>query len=338
MCYDWHQEYTECCHFSKKLIHCPAYHKQQNLAKTFFGRLLYGSVKNKKDCGRVIPHNPEPRPFCRECAAVVDQLRAKHVGEDAFLEVFRPNLDSEICHPYEGPRRRRRPEAEPIHKRLERYAESGKPTAAERSLRKHTKEKKTKRPEQISKRSCKQSRHGSANKPSVINYSQSPQVPLSSFSTYGQHHGHRHQRRKEVGKKLPTPPAPPKLPPKPHRPQMWCDTGDNYPVRKQRSISRKPLPAVPKQPPTSSVPPPTYEVYLNALRNPGPKFGKADRPPKPPPKKKKNSRISEELRSSKLLKMMGIKPRSPGSVISDLSFMCQDSKRLTNRASAAKRR
>ncbi|KAI1094792.1 hypothetical protein F5B19DRAFT_415304 [Rostrohypoxylon terebratum] len=394
MCYDWHQEYTECCHFSKKRIHCPTYHKQQSTAKTFLGRLLFGNVKNRKDCGRVIPHYPEPRPFCPECTVVVDQLRAKHVGEGAF-KVFRPNLDSEICLPCEELHEKCRPVARPTPHtpRSERYVDKyrnnygniamhtthnvwipdlyrdpemlaremcdcqavqstppegtprlDKPSAARPSPRKPMKEgEKKEKPEQPSKRSCKQSGRSPAGKPSAVQYSQHPQVPPSSLSAHGHHHRHRQQRRKEVGKRLPTPPAPkpppklpPKPPPKPQGPRMWCGTEDNCSDQKRHDISRKPLPAVPKTTSsTSLVPPPAYQVYLNALRNPGPNFGEAERPPKPPPKKKKHRRISEELKSSNLRKRMRITPSSP---VSDLSFMCQDSRRLTNRASAAERR
>ncbi|KAI1104159.1 hypothetical protein F4804DRAFT_204311 [Jackrogersella minutella] len=107
MCHDWSQEYTECHHVSRNIIHCPTYHKQQGSAKGFFGRLFHGSVKNKKHCGRLIPHYAESKPFCPECIVRIDQLRARHVGDGA-LKVYRPDLDNDFRRPFKDYREKRK--------------------------------------------------------------------------------------------------------------------------------------------------------------------------------------------------------------------------------------
>ncbi|KAI1214048.1 uncharacterized protein F4807DRAFT_112316 [Annulohypoxylon truncatum] len=398
MCHDWSQEYTECFHVSRKLINCPTYYKQQSSAKGFFGRLLYSTVKNRKDCGRVIPHHSDPRPFCPECTVRVDQLRAKYVGEGA-LKVFRPNMENDFRRPFKEHREKRKQAAEISPQRPERHVEHCKHTpknvavwvpelyhhpemlarkktcrtteaAAPMSTSRSNKlydpkycsrkpVKGVKKPEadkQSSKQKSKDDRKhgccGPSDRTSAPSHSKRPQGPAIPSAK------HRYQRRREVvGDGSHIPPAP-KPPPKPPRQRIRCDTGGNRPELKQYAISRKPLPSIPRpieksrsessseypdlrrnagqayntsssKPLPNPVPPPAYQVYLNALRNPGPDFGRVEQLPRPPPKKKKHSHVAEGLRSSGLRKMMGIAPSSPDSAISDVSFMCQDSKRLT---------
>ncbi|KAI0882707.1 uncharacterized protein GGS22DRAFT_195500 [Annulohypoxylon maeteangense] len=216
-------------------------------------------------------------------------------------------------------------------------------------------------PKQKSKHTHKYTRRDPEDKTFVLGHSQLPRGPASSVPT------NRYRNRRDVtGNGSPMSPAP-EPPPKSPRPRIRYNAGGSWPESKQYSISRKPLPSIPRpiellrselsnehrglpqnagqvysnspsKPPPDSIPLPAYQVYLNALRNPGPDFERIERLPRPPPKKKKCSHITEELRNSGLRKMMRIAPSSPDSAISDVSFMCQDSKRLTNDVSAANRR
>ncbi|KAI1459404.1 hypothetical protein F4805DRAFT_473334 [Annulohypoxylon moriforme] len=240
---------------------------------------------------------------------------------------------------------------------------SKKPPTSKYCSRKPVKEERKKKPQgsqtheqsskQKSKRNHKRSCRDPTNKHPVPGRSQLAPGPASLAPT----HHYRHRREAVVNEsRIPPPPEPP---PKLPRPQVWCDTGGNRPEPKRYDIARKPLPSIPRpieslradlsnkypdlrqdagqvynigpsRPPPDSIPLPAYQVYLNALRNPGPDFGRTEQLSRLPPKKKKYSHITEELRNSRLRRMMGITPSSPDSAISDVSFMCQDSKRLTN--------
>ncbi|KAI1400346.1 hypothetical protein F4819DRAFT_509374 [Hypoxylon fuscum] len=130
MCHDWYQEYTGCGHVSRKLINCPAHHKQQSLTKGFLGRLFHGGMNKQKDCGRVIPHYANPMPFCPECSIRDERLRAKYVGGGAF-RVYRPVLvydddddddDDSFRRPFQGYREKRKEVSRRSLERSERYS------------------------------------------------------------------------------------------------------------------------------------------------------------------------------------------------------------------------
>ncbi|KAI4869316.1 hypothetical protein F4820DRAFT_444168 [Hypoxylon rubiginosum] len=95
MCQDWRQEYIRCGHVSRKLINCPTYHKQQNAAKGFFGRLFHGESRRRRSCGRVVPHYADPKPFCLECIIKHGRLQTNSVGDGA-LRVHRPLVDYDL--------------------------------------------------------------------------------------------------------------------------------------------------------------------------------------------------------------------------------------------------
>ncbi|KAI1373614.1 hypothetical protein F4677DRAFT_212662 [Hypoxylon crocopeplum] len=120
MCQDWMQEYTGCHHVSRKLINCPTYYKQQSSFTGFFGRLFRGRSKNKKNCGRIIPHYADPKPFCPKCIIQNDQLRARYVGDGA-LRVYRPAIGDDF---QDHSRRRRQADGE-FAKRTARYSRRG---------------------------------------------------------------------------------------------------------------------------------------------------------------------------------------------------------------------
>ncbi|KAI8957455.1 hypothetical protein F5Y11DRAFT_363744 [Daldinia sp. FL1419] len=94
MCQLWSQEYAECHHVSRNLIHCPTYYKQQSEANGFFGH-----------CGRVIPHYGEPALYCSACTVRNEQLRGRQVGDGA-LRVHHPRERDE--HQYRSREHRER--------------------------------------------------------------------------------------------------------------------------------------------------------------------------------------------------------------------------------------
>ncbi|KAI0110040.1 hypothetical protein F4814DRAFT_387888 [Daldinia grandis] len=124
MCQIWSQEYSECHHVSRNLIHCPTYYKQQSEANGFLGRLFNGNVKRKKDCGRVIPHYGEPVPFCPACSVRNDRLRGNPVGDGA-LRVRHPRMRDDHQHHSRGHRERSESSAERSCKRLDRHEQHG---------------------------------------------------------------------------------------------------------------------------------------------------------------------------------------------------------------------
>ncbi|KAI1657120.1 hypothetical protein F4813DRAFT_390093 [Daldinia decipiens] len=124
MCQIWSQEYSECHHVSRNLIHCPTYYKQQSEANGFLGRLLNGSVKRKKDCGRVIPHHGDPAPFCPTCSVKNDQLWGNQVGDGA-LRVRHPHMKDEYQHSSTEHRERSENSAEKSCKRSDRHGQQG---------------------------------------------------------------------------------------------------------------------------------------------------------------------------------------------------------------------
>ncbi|OTA82346.1 hypothetical protein M434DRAFT_379480 [Hypoxylon sp. CO27-5] len=171
---------------------------------------------------------------------------------------------------------------------------------------------------------------------------------------------HDYQQQPDVVEnRAPKPPALKPPPPPPLRPQLtrhdihnWPQTG-RYASHIPPSLASKAAPTKypnlrhkagqvhnicpPRQPAAlDTVPLPEYQVYLNALRAvpshstlstgfvphlPG---------PRPPPRKKKGSDDVKESPGSFLRRMMGTGPTTPDSQISDVSFACQDSARLTN--------
>ncbi|KAI0845607.1 hypothetical protein F5Y00DRAFT_272791 [Daldinia vernicosa] len=124
MCQIWSQEYSECHHVSRNLIHCPTYYKQQSEANSFLGRLFNGSVKRKKDCGRVIPHYGELVPFCPACSVKNDQLWGNPVGDGA-LRVRHPHMRDEYQYHSREHRERSENSAERSCRRSDRHGQEG---------------------------------------------------------------------------------------------------------------------------------------------------------------------------------------------------------------------
>ncbi|KAI2776944.1 hypothetical protein F4815DRAFT_502959 [Daldinia loculata] len=124
MCQIWSQEYSECHHVSRNLIHCPTYYKQQSEANGLLGRLFNGSVKRKKDCGRVIPHYGDPAPFCPACSVKNDQLWGNPVGDGA-LRVRHPHMRDEYQHRSREHRERSENSAERSCRRSDRHGQQG---------------------------------------------------------------------------------------------------------------------------------------------------------------------------------------------------------------------
>ncbi|KAL7628159.1 hypothetical protein AAE478_002357 [Parahypoxylon ruwenzoriense] len=121
MCFEFHQEFSECCHVSTELTKCPTYHKQQGSARGFFGALFRGNIKNRKDCGRVVRHYAELKPFCQKCTIKNERLRTKHVGDGA-LKVYRPIVEEDFRRPFQEYREKRRQAARRSQERSERHA------------------------------------------------------------------------------------------------------------------------------------------------------------------------------------------------------------------------
>ncbi|OTB16054.1 hypothetical protein K445DRAFT_22370 [Daldinia sp. EC12] len=124
MCQLWNQEYSECHHVSRNLIHCPTYYKQQSEANGFFGRLFNSSVRGKKNCGRVIPHYGEPALFCPACSVKNDQLRGNQIGDGA-LTVRHPRVRDEYQYHSREHRGRSENLTERSHSKPDGHAQQG---------------------------------------------------------------------------------------------------------------------------------------------------------------------------------------------------------------------
>ncbi|KAI0838985.1 hypothetical protein F5Y06DRAFT_36919 [Hypoxylon sp. FL0890] len=392
MCHDWREEYTECCHVSRRLVNCPKYYKQQSLAKTFWGRLFYRNVKNKQHCGRLIPHHAE-KSFCSKCTVMVEELRAQHVGDGALMayRMGLVTLEDDFRRPFKEYRERRREAARRSLERSEGHIQYGavnhnhrvwipelyynpqmlarkeaygrvaeaappvsssrwkKPSAVKHLPRVGEREKQSRERERSSNRSHKHDRRVPADRVPAYNHSQPPKRPTEPAPTH-----HCQRRRDVLGNGAPVAPASePHPPPRPPRgisnwPQERQYVPHEHPYSTLKPVPSK-YPALRRKPGTVfnicppqpapapiAVPLPEYQVYLNALRSaPSPSTlstgSIAQFPaPRPPPKRKKGSDATTESHGAFLRRMMGIGPATPDSGISDISFACQDSVRLTN--------
>ncbi|KAI2466397.1 hypothetical protein F4781DRAFT_355040 [Annulohypoxylon bovei var. microspora] len=309
----------------------------------------------------------EYRERRRQVAGAPPRRPERHVGRDRERH---DHVATNTTHGVWVPELYHHPEMLARRETRGRAAEAAMPTSSSRPNKQsaakycsHKPEKggnKSKVNEHNSKKSHKRSCRVPTNETSTRNRSQLLQGPARRAPT------HHYQRRKEVVGSGSTVPPAPEPPPKPPRPQIRRGTGSRQ-KQKQYNIARKPLPPTPRpadpsrseppnehpnlrrktggvhnispqRPPPIPVPLPAYQVYLNAFReNLDTNFERVPQLPKPPPKKKYRH-VKEELMNSGLRKMIGIAPSSPDSAISDASFMCQDSKRLTDGQSAAGRR
>ncbi|KAI1407492.1 hypothetical protein F5Y13DRAFT_206024 [Hypoxylon sp. FL1857] len=220
--------------------------------------------------------------------------------------------------------------------------------------RKGRKEKRSQEHKQRSSRSHRHDRYAPTKSIPAYNHSQPPKRPVRPAPT------HHHQRHRDVvGNRAPMAPAPEPLPP--HRPPLTRRGASNWPQAKQHvphahPPAPKPAPIkhptlrrvkgqvykiAPPRPAPATVPLPAYQEYLNALRSAPSNSTLSTGPmaqlpgPRPPSKRKKESYAKEESAGSFLRRVVGFGPATPDSGISDISFACQDSVRLTNESRSA---
>ncbi|KAI2621071.1 hypothetical protein GGR54DRAFT_86139 [Hypoxylon sp. NC1633] len=363
MCQDWNQEYAECQHVYRKLINCPTYYKQQGLSKGLIGRLFHSGFRNKKDCGRVIPHFADIKPFCPNCTVKNDKLRARCVGDGA-LRVYRPTLEDDSRGHFEEHREKRKQAGAGSHERPQRYVRHVGP--------KHNKTTSDVKPgvwipelyhhpQSLAGRELYNQAAGAA--PPVdtsrVNSSPSSKRPLGKSgkpktkSQAGRSFRERIQYRDTNGTSVfdnsqapqkPAEPAPAHHHPRHRQPQQMyvprrtpplrrldaskSVIGEDYPIlRRQHGqvFDIHPL----KQPDILHVPLPEYQVYLNGLRF-AEKNSKSDtkiaKMPRLSPKNKNRKYSKEQKRLSTLRKAIGMSS-SPDS---EVSFVCRDSKKLAS--------
>ncbi|KAI0140152.1 hypothetical protein F4776DRAFT_579918 [Hypoxylon sp. NC0597] len=218
---------------------------------------------------------------------------------------------------------------------------------------KRGKEKESQENKQSPIKSPQDDHHDHVNSIPASDHSKPPQRPAEPARR------HDHQQRGDVIKnRAPVPPAPEPPPPPQPRPQLTRSAASNqlqtrqYTPHEPPSLALKPAPTEyprlrhkrgqvhkicpPRLAAPANVPLPEYQLYLNALRA-APSHSTlstgsvAQFPgPRPPPKREKGDNAVEESPGSFLRRMVGIGPTTPDSEISDISFACQDSARLTN--------
>ncbi|KAK5628157.1 hypothetical protein RRF57_003872 [Xylaria bambusicola] len=95
MCVNSYEHYSQCDHIMTTVTNCPTHHKQQVSARGFFGSIFRRSIRERKNCGRVIPHELRIEGYCQHCSVKKQQLRGEIVGKGAlkvrkqgFQEIF----------------------------------------------------------------------------------------------------------------------------------------------------------------------------------------------------------------------------------------------------------
>ncbi|KAI1265283.1 hypothetical protein F5Y18DRAFT_66494 [Xylariaceae sp. FL1019] len=83
MCIKTYEDF--CCEqVHTNLKNCPTYFKQQRTARGIWGLIFHRDVRQKKDCGRVIPHHLQLDSYCQKCTIHSEQLRAREIGQGAL--------------------------------------------------------------------------------------------------------------------------------------------------------------------------------------------------------------------------------------------------------------
>ncbi|KAI0165970.1 hypothetical protein GGR57DRAFT_145660 [Xylariaceae sp. FL1272] len=77
-------ETFRCEHVHTNLKHCPTYFKEQSGARGIWGLIFHRDVRQKKNCGRVIPHHLQLDSHCQKCTIRSEQLRAREIGQGAL--------------------------------------------------------------------------------------------------------------------------------------------------------------------------------------------------------------------------------------------------------------
>ncbi|KAI0437812.1 hypothetical protein F4803DRAFT_570383 [Xylaria telfairii] len=95
MCIKTYLHFTKCDHVVTTLTTCPTHHKQQQSANVLFGCIFGRDLRNKKNCGKVIPHHHQAQTYCQACVVRKDHFTAQGVGHGAlkvrkqgFQEIF----------------------------------------------------------------------------------------------------------------------------------------------------------------------------------------------------------------------------------------------------------
>ncbi|KAH8162427.1 hypothetical protein CIB48_g5827 [Xylaria polymorpha] len=95
MCIKTYLHFTKCDHVVTTLTSCPTHHKQQQSTKGLFGCIFGRNLRNKKNCGKVIPHHHQAQTYCQACLVQKDHFTAQGVGHGAlkvrkqgFQEIF----------------------------------------------------------------------------------------------------------------------------------------------------------------------------------------------------------------------------------------------------------
>ncbi|KAI0526123.1 hypothetical protein F5B22DRAFT_269565 [Xylaria bambusicola] len=95
MCVNSYEHYSQCNHINTTVTNCPTHHKQQASARGVFGSIFRRSIRERKNCGKVIPHELRIEGYCQHCSIKKQQLRGEVVGRGAlkvrkqgFQEIF----------------------------------------------------------------------------------------------------------------------------------------------------------------------------------------------------------------------------------------------------------
>ncbi|KAI1744343.1 hypothetical protein F4680DRAFT_290421 [Xylaria scruposa] len=84
MCIKSYIHYTKCDHVNTSLTSCPTYHKEQESAKGFLGCVFGRNIKKKEHCGKVVPHHLQSGTYCQACTIRHEQFSAQGVGNGAL--------------------------------------------------------------------------------------------------------------------------------------------------------------------------------------------------------------------------------------------------------------
>ncbi|KAI0548598.1 hypothetical protein F4679DRAFT_585392 [Xylaria curta] len=84
MCIKSYIHFTKCDHVQTSLTPCPTYNKEQESAKGLLGCVFGRNIKKNKNCGKVVPHHLQSRTYCQACTIRHKQFSAQDVGNGAL--------------------------------------------------------------------------------------------------------------------------------------------------------------------------------------------------------------------------------------------------------------
>ncbi|KAI0858411.1 hypothetical protein F4860DRAFT_317969 [Xylaria cubensis] len=84
MCIKSYIHFTKCDHVHTSITPCPTYHKEQESAKGILGCLFGRNTRKRNNCGKIVPHHLQSGTYCQACTVRNEHFSAQGVGNGAL--------------------------------------------------------------------------------------------------------------------------------------------------------------------------------------------------------------------------------------------------------------